>query len=125
VAKSAKGDYMSQEKFVSREFVQPEEVSVAKEKYASLEDSTAFLLELGFIPVEGVENTFDSPGEDQYGLPVVQPYLYPSCAGYWCVDLDTGFRAPCIWNGPKADWDTTETKEEFVKWLDTYHPGWK
>ena len=96
------------------------------EKYASYQDSREVLEELGFVPLSDAadETVFDSPGEDWVGS-VIQVQLYQCRNNYWCVDADNGFMAPIVWNGPRADWDDSDTKMEFTKWLDKNHPGWK
>lgn len=94
------------------------------EQYATKEATVAKLKELGFIEVDG--ETLDSPKNDQYGLPVVQAYVYQCGNGYWCVDVwGDGWQAPIVWHGPKADWDTSDTTEEFIAWSDTNYPGWR
>lgn len=98
------------------------------EHYASKEATLSALESLGFIqlPQNGNDRLFlDSPKSDEFG-PVVQASIYQCRNGYWCVSLDCGsFMAPCIWNGPKADWDKSDTLTDFVGWLNKEHPGWR
>ena len=46
--------------------------------------------------------------------------LYQCAYNYWCVDIDGGWKAPIVWSGPTADWDT-ETQEdkdkELLRWF--------
>jgi hypothetical protein len=99
------------------------------EHYASKEKTLAALKALGFIalPEEPEDHRvfLDSPKQDAYHLPVVQVSIYQCRNGYWCVDADGGFKAPCIWDGPKADWDKSDTLSDFVAWLNANHPGWR
>lgn len=92
--------------------------------YATKAATIACLLSLGFIAHEDNDCYYDSPADDEFSGPVVQAYIYLSQAGYWCVDLDGGYRSPCIWNGPVASWDTSDTSVEFKVWLDKEHAGW-
>lgn len=93
------------------------------EQYAGKAVTVTKLKELGFI--EADDEFFDSPKNDQYGLPIIRVYIYQCQNGYWCVDADRGWKAPIVWYGPKADWDTADTTEEFIAWLDTNYPGWR
>lgn len=95
--------------------------------YATFAATTAALLSLGFIQHEDAPHFFDSPKEDSYGMPVVQAYVYECSAGYHCVDLDgcAEYSAPVVWNGPRAEWDTSNSLEDFVAWLDKYYSGWR
>lgn len=100
---------------------------IVMESYATREATEAFLESLGFKRFESTSSGvvyYDSPGEDEFGT-VVQLHLYECRNGYYCVDVDGGWRAPVIWNGPKADWDKKDTSEEFVAYLDRYFPGWR
>lgn len=94
------------------------------ESYASLQDTVAALQQLGFQRVEEDSLFFDSPKSDWAGS-IVQAHVYQCRNDYWCVDLDGGYCAPIVWNGPRADWDTTNTTEEFVAFLDKEFPGWR
>jgi hypothetical protein len=91
-------------------------------EYATKEDTIAFLLSLGFTKV--TEDFYDSPGVDVYG-PIVQVYVYECSNGYYCVDADGGFKAPVVWSGPKADWDTSDPGQDFITHLDKYFPNWR
>lgn len=98
--------------------------------YATYEATVAALVGLGFKGIAETDNTpvrfFDSPKNmPGFNFPVIQAYIYQCNSGYWCVELEGGFRAPCVWNGPKADWDTTDTTAKFTAWLDLKHPGWR
>ena len=96
------------------------------EAFASYEASRTFLLGIGFK--EGVEHVFDSPKDmpDIPGFPVIEVQLYQSRNGYWCAEVgDGGFMAPCVWNGPVADYDKSAVGEEFVQFLDEHYPGWR
>ena len=97
------------------------------ESYASKEATEAFLEGLGFTRFESPGGVvyFDSPGEDGYSCTIVQLYPYECNNGYYCVDVDGGWRAPVVWNGPKAEWDKKDTSEEFLAYLDLYFPGWQ
>ena len=92
-------------------------------EYATRDATVKVLMGLGFTQVAD-SDFFDSPNSVQ-GIPVVQAYIYQCRNGYYCVDLDGGFRAPCVWDGPKADWDDSDTTEDFVKWLNDMFPDWK
>ena len=92
------------------------------EGHATKEDTIAFLLSLGFTKV--TEEFYDSPGVDVYG-PIVQVYVYECSNGYYCVDADGGFKAPVVWSGPKADWDTSDPGQDFITHLDKYFPNWR
>ena len=96
------------------------------ESYATKEATEAFLESLGFKRLEIATGAvfYDSPGEDEFGT-IVQLYPYECNNGYYCVDVDGGWRAPVVWNGPKAKWDKEDTSEEFVAYLDLYFPGWR
>lgn len=96
------------------------------ESYATKEATEAFLVSLGFKPLETATGVvfYDSPGEDVFGT-IVQVHVYQCNNGYYCVDVDGGWRAPVVWNGPKAEWDKKDTSEEFVAYLDLYFPGWR
>lgn len=99
------------------------------EANASREDTLRALTGLGFIllPSEaGDRHVFlDSPKRDGYDMPVVQISIYQCSVGHWCVDMEGGYRAPCVWNGPRAQWDNSDTASEFVEFLDKHHPGWR
>ena len=97
------------------------------ERYASFEATAAALVSLGFIqfPDEADRQWFDSPKETETGSPVAQAYVYQCSKGYYCVDVDDGYCAPIVWNGPRADWDKTNVLDEFVAWLDKYNAGWR
>lgn len=99
---------------------------IVMESYATREATEAFLESLGFTRFESARGVvfYDSRGEDAFGA-VVQLYVYECNNGYCCVDVDGGWRAPAVWNGPKADWDKKDTSEEFVAYLDRYFPGWR
>ncbi len=94
------------------------------ESYASLQDTISVLEQLGFQLVEEGSFFFDSPGTDWAGS-VVQAYVYECRNGYWCVDLDGNWLAPVVWNGPKADWDKSDTTKDFVLFLDQQCKGWR
>ena len=96
------------------------------ESYATKEATEAFLERLGFKPLEiAADGVFyDSPGEDVFGA-VVQVYIYQCNNGYYCVDVDGGYRAPVVWDGPKAEWDKKNASEEFLAYLDRYFAGWR
>ena len=91
-------------------------------EYASFEATHAKLLELGFLPTDG--ETYDSPNNDKYGIPVVQVYIYQCNYGYYCVDVYGDYRAPIIWDGPKAIWDRVDSTKEFIEWLNSNYPNW-
>lgn len=92
--------------------------------YATKEDTVKTLTDLGFIRVSVGGDYFDAP-KQRNGFPIVQARVYQCRLGYHCVDLEGGFMAPCVWTGPKADWDTSDTTQEFVAWLDKHFPNWK
>lgn len=94
------------------------------EQYATKEATIALLQQLGFTRVAEGELFFDSPKINGWGLPVIQLFAYQSSNGYWCVDVGSGYRAPVIWNGPKAEWDKTNMSDTFIAWLDKHCPGW-
>mgnify|MGYP007069471330 FL=1 len=90
------------------------------EHLATKESTTQFLQELGFVQV-GESDFYDSPKSDHFGS-IVQVYIYPSMNGYYCVDVDGGYKAPVV------NIDPTENdlaKKQFVKFLDENFPGWK
>jgi len=91
--------------------------------YATKAATIACLLSLGFIAHEDDDCYYDSPADDEFGGPVVQAYIYLSQARYWCVDLDGGYRSPCVWNEPVTSWHTSATTVEFIAWLDKEHAG--
>ena len=97
------------------------------EQYATKEATVAALESLGFVRVAPKKSFFDSPKSDAYGMPVVQAYVYRCRNGYWCVALDGdgGYEAPIAWNGPRADWDKSDTTADFVKLLDKCYSGWR
>lgn len=99
------------------------------EAYATREATVQTLLGLGFQPVPEENGAyarfFDSPKRDGFNMPVIQAHPYQCNNGYWCVSLEGGFKAPCVWNGPRAEWDKSDTTAEFVTFLDTNHPGWR
>lgn len=98
------------------------------EKFASFEATVAALVGLGFVRVSSESCFFDSPKEcSRYHMPVVQAYVHQCSKEYWCVELDGehAFNAPCVWNGPKADWDHSNTLQEFTQYLDNHYPGWR
>ena len=92
------------------------------EQYATKEDTVAFLLSLGFTEVD--DAFYDSPGRDIYGS-IVQVHVYLCGNGYYCVSADGGFSAPVVWNGPRADWDTSDPGQDFVNYLNNYFPNWR
>lgn len=105
---------------------------MSKENYASFEATLAALIGLGFKLVElnadlgESDHTFlDSPKIDGYNLPIVQISIYQCRLGWWCVSTDGGYMNPCVWNGPKADYDKEDTLDIFVKHLDNNFPGWR
>jgi hypothetical protein len=79
-----------------------------------LEEASATLVALGFVPVVGNPEFLDSPGKDWFG-PVVQVYIYKNMCGTCSIDVDGGYKATC--NGPDM--------ENFLYHLDKYHPGWR
>lgn len=90
---------------------------IEKINYATKEQTTAKLIELGFTP-QG--DLFVSPGKTP-----VTASIYLCRAGYYCVDIGPGaYQAPIVWNGPVADWDTSDTSEEFIKFMKKHFPGW-
>lgn len=94
--------------------------------YATKEATESFLESLGFKSLETATGVvfYDSPGEDVFG-PIVQAHIYECNNGYYCVAVDGGYRAPVVWNGPKAEWDEKDPGEEFVTYLDLHFPGWR
>ena len=96
--------------------------------YATYEATVQCLESLGFKGTPEEDNKpalfFDSPKVDEHNMPVIQAFIY-MCRnnGYWCVDLDWNFRAPCVWNDPSHI--DNKTTENFVSWLDEKHPGWR
>ena len=97
------------------------------ESYAPKEATEAFLVSLGFTRYEDTVTNlvyFDSPGEDVFGA-VVQVYIYQCNNGYYCVDVDGGYREPAVWNGPKAEWDEEDPGEKFETYLDHNFPEWR
>lgn len=94
--------------------------------FATKEATVACLISLGFTAVEGDDRYYDSQTGDDW-FPIVQAHVYQCSNGYYCVSLDGDYdwSAPVVWNGPVADWDTTNTTTEFTEWLDRYYPGWK
>jgi len=102
---------------------------VVVEKYASLQDTLTALESLGFKKLPEYAETdhvfLDSPMSDWAG-PVVQISTYQCRNNYYCVDVDSGnWMGPCIWNGPKADWDKSDRFTDFVTFLDKHYPGWR
>lgn len=101
------------------------------EAYATKQDTVDALVTLGFIPFEDEDGRqyLDSAKETDTGSPYVQLYVYQCSNKYWCVDangiLNSGFDAPVVWKGPRADWDKAVELDEFVEWLDQYNPGWR
>lgn len=97
------------------------------EQYATKEATVAALESLGFVRVVPKELFFDSPKNDAYGMPVVQAYVYQCRNRYWCVALDGDYdyKAPIVWDGPRAEWDKSDTTVDFVKWLDKHYSGWR
>ena len=93
--------------------------------YATLETTTSALLDLGFKPYDAVGTFFVSPKNDSNRSSVVKLKVYMCKHGYYCVDAMGGWQAPIVWNGPKAEWDTTDTTAEFVNWLDKHFAGWR
>jgi len=79
---------------------------------ATLADTTAYLLSLGFVPV--TDHTFMSPGSDETGR--FEITAYKCSLGYYCVRIDGGYSAPIVWDGVR--------QPELIEWLDTYHKGW-
>ncbi len=95
------------------------------EAYATKDATVAALEQLGFTRVVPDELCFDSPKSDAYDMPAVQAHVYQSGSKYWCVDLEGAFCSPIVWSGPRASWDTADTTEEFVQWLDKHYTGWR
>ena len=95
------------------------------EAYATKDATVAALEQLGFTRVVPDELFFDSPKNDEFGMPVVQAFVYQCPNKYWCVDLEGAFRAPIVWSGPQASWDTTDTTQGFIDWLDQNNTGWR
>ena len=98
------------------------------EHYASKEDTAAVLVKLGFIRFDDV--WFDSPAEDEFGMPVVQVWIYQCRENYWCVETtgrssNMAYSSTIVWKGPKADWDKMDETVEFVEMLDKEFPGWR
>lgn len=93
--------------------------------YASRKGTLDVLQEFGFVRDTYVPDRFHSPkriGVDS----VVSVRLYLSTAGWYCINvLPSGWGAPIVWNGPKAEHDTADQKEEFIKYLDKNYPGWR
>ena len=81
--------------------------------HASFNDTSDYLIELGFIPNHGM--VFLSPGEDEIGD--FEVVIYKCAAGHYCVRVDGGYSAPCVWDG--------ERLPMFVEWLDEHHAGWR
>jgi hypothetical protein len=92
------------------------------EQYATKKGTIAFLLSLGFTEV--CDTFYDSPGCDAHGS-IVQVHIYLCTNGYYCVDVDGGYKAPVVWSGPKADWDTSDPGQDFVNYLNKYFPNWR
>ena len=93
------------------------------EGYATKEDTIKFLKELGFIEIDS--STYNSPNSDSYGMHVAQVYIYKCVNGYYCVDVEGGYKAPVVWSGPRADWDTSDPGQDFVNYLNKYFPTWR
>lgn len=101
------------------------------EQYASKEDTIKALLEIGLVQVESKPDYYLSPTSflnpaSQMYTPVVMCRVYQCHEKWYCVQVGlNGWRAPVIWNGPKADSDKTNPIEEFVSYLNMYYPGWR
>lgn len=96
------------------------------ESYATREATVKVLEALGFLVIEDDPRFFDSPGKDNFSLPVVQASIYQCTNMYWCVDLDGGaWGAPIVWEGPRANWDVSNPRDDFVDFLNRNYPGWK
>ena len=93
------------------------------EHYASYSATVAILKKLGFSPTVDEPNCvfFDSPGKDgRYAIVRVQ--VYQCHKKYWCVDVDSGYRAPVVWATPGSP--NTHYQDSFVSYLNQYFPGW-
>lgn len=98
------------------------------EEYATKEATVAVLIGLGFKPDsnEHKPGYFNPPKSDEsrHGGRATA-YVYKCRHGYYCVDVEGGYQAPVTWSGPKADWDKTDPRQEFIDWLDQQFPGWR
>lgn len=94
-------------------------------EYATKEATISVLTGLGFKIVSNKPDHFIPPksGEGRHGTAMV--HIYKCRNDYYCVDVQGGWQAPVVWNGPKADWDKTDTRQEFIDWLDQQFPGWR
>lgn len=84
----------------------------------TLEQTIAALTSIGFVPVDNDdprfmnhESYFESESDIHYGIPC-QGYIYDSNAGYCCVELDGGYKAPC---------SNEEEARELLQWLETHY----
>ena len=94
-------------------------------EYATKEATIEALLSLGFTKLKHIDNSFVSSGKDSAGFTIAKAVVYLCRNDYYCVDVNGGWQAPIVWNGPKAEWDTTDTTAEFVNWLDEHFAGWR
>ena len=109
------------------------------EHYASKTRTEEVLTSLGFT-YSASADMWGSPKRHPgpigpFGLedvPVCQVAMYQCRNGYWCVetyatvvDGSGGWQAPIAWDGPKADWDNSDTTDDFIKYLDENYQGWR
>lgn len=82
---------------------------------ASLVDTIAKLVELGFVGANGV-NEEELFMHNTLGVSVK---IYLSTAGWYCVDVEDGsWKAPVVWKGKRAEWDKTTEQEDDKEFMD-------
>ena len=91
--------------------------------WASKEATEAVLKELGFTQIEPLVWETPEQWRDREFDCEIQAMVYLSNAGYYCVTLDGegAWSAPVTWAGPKADWDKSDVRDEFVAWMNKYY----
>jgi len=73
------------------------------EAWSSFEATVAKLIELGFVKCEGTKVPMYQFERSEYVA--VDVHLYKCMNGYWCVDLNGGWKAPIVWNGVSGPCD--------------------
>lgn len=87
------------------------------EQFANRIDTINELMNLGFQPSKGDENVFMLPDGNNYNVPGFEVEIYRCSGGWWCVDIDGGYRAPVVWNGPKAEHDNEKASDRFINFI--------
>lgn len=103
-----------------------------EESNAPLDSAIKALESLGFTPLSALDSVMTAESDcafmsKTYKDGSIDVRLYKCRSGYYCADIEGGYRAPVVWLGKRAAWDNSTVQDdinELKLWLHEEFPGW-